>query len=164
MLFKSQLLCEKSQISKSNWLWFTPTDHFTLVYETLLCLFCHNCVKDSAQLPKDLGCLACHTSNVFSGLAMQLLCAPCNWRQTYGQSKPASWDTSFPLVILSFHNQQDDDICPGLSTVGSVWAIQHIQNTHPHTHQHTQSPPWISHPSSPFPSFVNSMWSNMLFC
>ena len=43
-------------------------------------------------------------------------------------------DTLFPLVILSFHNQQDEDICFGCQTLRSLWITAHAPPSLSHTH------------------------------
>lgn len=73
-----------------------------------------------------------------SGLAVtlsstvQLFSASCYCRRPYSQSNQFSWDTSFPTVILSLHNQQDDDIFTASLTLGSVWTAARTKHTHTH--------------------------------
>lgn len=118
---------------------------------------CLACIKLSerfnTRLHKELGCLARQTSDVCFSSTVQLFSASCYCRRPYSQSNQTSWDTSFPPVILSLHNRRDDDICSGSLTLGSVW-----------TAAHTHRSPTLDPLSSPLPSFVNSMWSNILFC
>ena len=93
------------------------------------------------QLKKKLGCLVWHNQWRVLCSAVQLFCASCNHTggRAVSQSKP--WDTSFPLVILSLHNQRDDDICSDQLTLGSVWTTAHREYTpsRPHALTHTNT-------------------------
>lgn len=158
-------LCDKQQIIDSNNLILiklTPTTH-----NLNLCSL-HNILWNYAELFS-----ICFATTVWkiqhmiaqgawlSGLADQLVCfsstvqlfsASCYCRRPYSQSNQTSWDTSFPLVILSLRNQRDDDICLGSLTLGSVWTTARTQYTPSHTHKHTwmnthtKAPPCVPFP------------------
>lgn len=55
------------------------------------------------------------------------------------------WGTLFPLVILSFHNQQNDDIHSGRQTLRYLWTTRHA-----HTHTHMRRTGTVSLPTQNF--------------
>lgn len=94
------------------------------------------CERFNTWLHKKLGCLARQTSDVSSSSSVQLFSASCCCsRRPYSQSKRASWDASFPPVILSLHNQRDDGIRSSPLTLRSVWTTAHTEYTPSRTHK-----------------------------
>lgn len=80
---------------------------------------------------------------------MQLFSATCYCEHSYSQSNQTSLFYFFPLVILSLHDQQDDDIYSGPLTL-EICVSHSTYRKHTLTHvntimnTHTKPPPRIS--------------------
>lgn len=94
--------------------------------------------------------LYCLTGDVCVSCA-QLLATWCYCRQPRSQSKLMSWDTLFPLVILSFRNQWDDDV--RRQTLRSLWTTTHAP-------RHTRCP----FPLRPLSSLYSSVRLSRCSC
>ncbi len=93
---------------------------------------CFATTRFNTWLHKKPGCLARPMRDVCFGSSVQLCSASFHCRRLYSQSNRTPWDTSFPLVILSLHNQRGDGMCSGL-ILGSVWTTAHTEHTPSHT-------------------------------
>lgn len=112
-------------------------------------LFCIKCVKTQQHSVTQRTLSTWQTGDVCVSSSLQLLSALCDYVLSYVGPDLTAWDTSFPLVILSLHQQLGDDISSTLSTLGSVLTTTHTKNIHlpipiyarTHTHTLTGYPP-----------------------